>query len=425
MKKTVGILSVITLFLSEVTFGSIPVSLDDCYKAAIQRSETLSEHEQLFLQSKERESQALGSLLPNVAASATYLTQQAPTDPLLQSFFPSIQPTVKLTASQTLFRGLREFAVMRQLKHLTSAQEQEKQIALIQLHMDVSRNFYTVISLEQDLTDLKTQLDLYEERIGDLKKRSRSGQSSASETLTAQAAKAIAVAQMKQIEGQFRANREFFSFLTGLKSDTTLKAPALSLQKKTSLSDYLESLEKRPDIIAGRQRLDATEDSVAIARGNHLPSADLLGNYYLIRPVGVFQEIKWDVQASLSFPLYSGGVVQSKVREAVSQKAQAELALSKARRSAEQEIRSLYENYQSGLEQVQALEESMKLSEENYLLLKKEYSKGLTRNIDVLQALSQFQEGRRALSRARWNTQADLTRLQLISSLRPLSILRD
>ena len=60
----------------------------------------------------------------------------------------------------------------------------------------------------------------------------------------------------------------------------------------------------------------------------------------------------------------------------------------------------------------------MKLAEQNYSVLKKDYSRGLTRNIDVLQAVSQFQESKRALNRARWNTQADLTRLQLISTLR-------
>lgn len=321
--------------------------------------------------------------------------------------------------TQPLFRGLREFATLRQLGHLTSAQEQEKQVALIQLQSEVSRGFYNLLSLAQELEGLQTQMDLYENRIRELVKRTQSGQSSASEALMAQAAKAATLAQMKQIEGQYRVGQEQFSYLTGLPRNTPLAAPRHTPQENVTVSNYLNALEKRPDIAAGKIRLDASEESVSIARGGHLPSADFVGNYYFVRPTGFFNEIRWDVQATLTVPIYSGGMVQSKVKEALSLKTQAELTLSRTRRAAEQEIRSLYESYQSGLQQIQALEQSMELAEKNYLVLKKDYSRGLSRNIDVLQALTQFQDAKRAFHRARWNAQADLTRLHLISTLPP------
>ncbi len=402
--------------------GNESVTLEDCYKAAIERSATVSEKEQLLIQSQELESQAFGSLLPNLSGSAAYFIQQSPSDPLTQSFFPSTQPTVKLTLTQPIFRGFREFATLRQLSHQSEVQKQEKQSALVQLHVDVSRNYFSLLSLQEEISVLKTQLDLYDDRIQDLKKRTRTGQSSTSDTLTAQAAKAATLAQLKQTEGQYRSNREVFLYLTGFTTETRLNKPAFSLNQNIPLSEYLHALETRPDIVAGKQRLDAAEEAVTVARGGHLPTADLLGNYYLLRPQGVFSEIKWDVQATLTIPFYSGGAVKAKVNEANSQKAQAEAALLGVRRLAEQEIRSLYESHQSSIEEIKALEQSMKMAEENYRVLKVDYSRGLTRNLDVLQALSQYQEGKRALNRARWNAQANLVRLQFISHLSPTEI---
>lgn len=397
------------------------VTLDSSFQSAVRKSETLSDQDQQVVQAQERIAQARGSFFPNISGSAAYFVQQNPTDPVAQSIFPSSQPTVKLTATQPVFRGLRDFATLSQLGRHREAAEFAKEQALVQLYKDVLQNFFNILSLEQELKNLETQIGLYADRINDLHLRTRTGESSASDALSAQATQAGVKAQAKRIQGQIKAAREAYTYLTGLPQDTPLAPIHVGdLPPSLALQEYMNGIEHRPDIRSAKQNLEASEAGVSSAKGGHLPTADLLANYYLIRPVGVFSDIRWDVQATLTLPIFSGGVTQSQVAEAASKRMQAELALSKARRLAEQEIRSVYETYQTDLEEVSALQLAMTLAEKNYQVLKRDYARGLTRNIDVLSALTQFQESKRALDRSRLNAQADHLRLGVISTQQAL-----
>jgi outer membrane protein len=413
------------LFFGSSVFANTSIGLEECFQSAVKVSETVANQGQQVVQAEERVSQAKGNFLPNVSGNATYFIQQAPSDEVARSFFPTTQPNVKLSINQPVFRGFREFAALRQAKRTVEAEGHSRDLALIQLYSDVTQNFYALLGYEQEIANLKNQLQLYQDRIDELNQRKRTGQSSASEAITAQANQAMVQAQLKQVTRDYRATWEVFSYLTGLPSESPLAHTSPFVRDEKPLSFYLTTLDNRPDIKAAKERLAAAEDGVSVAKGGHLPTVDFQGNYYLARPVGVFSDIKWDVQATLNVPLFSGGIIRSQIHQASSQQLQAELVLSRTRRLAEQEIRTLYDNYHSDLEQLVALEASKELNEKNYQVLKKDYSKGLTRNLDVLQALTQFQESKRALDRTRWNVQATWIRLQVLSTVQTLSVVRN
>ncbi len=131
------------------------------------------------------------------------------------------------------------------------------------------------------------------------------------------------------------------------------------------------------------------------------------------------QDSTWDVQLVLSIPIYSGGVFQSRVREADSQRTQAELGASQIRRQAEQEIRSVYQSVGFDRAQLSALETATDAARKNYEAQLRDYRLGLVTNLDVLQALTTYQENLRALDRARYATKLDYIRLQAAAMRRP------
>jgi outer membrane protein len=402
---------------SNTSFG-----LDECFQAAIATNEVIASHGQQVIQAKEIVAQARGSILPNISGYGTFAFSQAPSDPVAQSFYPTYQPNVRLAVTQPVFRGLREFAALRRANQIAEMEGHNKEMALIQLYNDVAFNFFALLAYEQELSNLKTQLQLYDERISELNQRQLTGQSSSSEVLTARATQALVQADYKQVNRNRNATWEVFSFLTGLAPGVTLRYELPRTNPKVKpISYYIESLQSRPDIQAAKEGFQAANESVTIARGAHLPSVDFQGNYYLVRPVGVFSEIRWDFQLTLSIPIFAGGIIQAQVRQAESQRVQADLALSRTVRLAEQAVRTLYENYELDSDQLISLETSTELNEKNYQALKSDYSKGLTRNLDVLVALTQLQESRRALNRVRWNTQATWQSLQVLSAARTLS----
>jgi len=409
-------------FLSAL-FTPLPaqaLTLEEYFTAALQRSEVVATQSELIRQAEERNKQATAAILPTLSGVASYTWQEEP-PPSAPGTTPSNlsrQPYAKLTANQPLFRGFREFAALRQTQALIDAQSADYRNARILLFRDVVLNYYTVLSLEQDLINLDEEIRQNEERARDIQSRIRIGRSRTSELLNVQATISTLRAQIEQTRGQLRVARETLAFLSGLEANTPLRDSEPAPPTPEPLDHYLAGLSSRPDVQASEQRLAAARENVAIARGAHLPSLDLNGNYYFERP-GYLDDINWDVQVALTIPIYSGGSLQSRVREAGSQQTQAELAQSQVRRQAEQEIRSLYDNLLADQSQVKALEASTEAARKSYEAQTREYRLGLVTNLDVLQALTTYQQNLRALDRARFTAKLDYLRLLAASGQRP------
>lgn len=396
-------------------------NLEQCYEAALARSETIADQGELVRQQEERYRQAVGGILPNVSGVASYQQQDASGLSSASNIFPASQPLVKLTGTQPIFRGLREFAALKQTKLLREAQEQAKAQAARELYKDVAQNFYAILTLERDLANLATEVELYEKRIAELRGRVKIGRSRLSEVLTVEASAANLMSQAELARGQLSSAREAFAFLTGLPGGTLLRDGADETPVLAPLERYLERLEERPELKASRSRLEAAGEGSLIAKGAHLPSIDLNGNYYFKRS-GALKDSKWDASVVLTLPIFAGGATQSRVREAVSIETQSELAVNRARREAEQEVRSLHANLRAEKDQLDALSRARELSEKSYVEQTREYRLGLVNNLEALSALAAFQESGRALDRARLGAKLDFIRLETAASLRPAAL---
>jgi len=394
-----------------------PMNLDQFYEAALKRSEVIGTHRELITQAEEQYRQARAARLPTLSGVASYTQQQAaPSAPSTPTTQPN-QTVARFTVTQPLFRGFREFAALRQTKALLSAQDDDYRRARVLLFEDVVQNFYTVLSYERDLDNYAQEIEQNLAREKDLQARVRIGKSRQSEVLNVEAAISSLRAQVEQIHAQLQAARENYAFLSGHDANTPLRDDQATIYQVEPVDSYLAKLDARPDIEASKQRFDAAKENVSVAKGERLPSLDLNGNYYLERP-GYFKDINWDVQLLLTIPLYSGGSVNSKIREAVSQRTQAELTLSETRRAAEQEIRSAYSAVVFDLAQRDALENSTNAADKSYQAQLRDYRLGLVTNLDVLQALTALQQNRRTLDRIRLSTKLDFLKLQAVSGRR-------
>lgn len=392
-------------------------TLQEAFQSALQRNEVVGIAKEQVTRAKERVSQVKGGIVPQLALNATHLIQPQASSQADRDRFPEKQTVVNLTASQALFRGLREFAGLRQQKDLVESQEEIRNQTLVLLYQEVAMAYLSVLALEQDIKNLEVQTKIYSERVSELGARARRGESNSNEVLTAQATDAALKAELQLATGQLRTARENLAFLTGLSAQVQLQDPALSSNTNLApLSTYLERIEHRYDVKAAKKQLEAMEEEVSIAKGAHAPTLDLIGNYYFKRPDGYSDDLKWDVQLVFSMPIFEGGTTQSKVREAASKRIEADLSLARARRLATQEISTYYETFQTRKKQVEALQTSATLSEKNYQVMQRDYRRGLSRNIDVQQSLTDFRVASRALDQARFAVQLDLIRLQIASA---------
>ena len=396
--------------------SAVALTLDETFAQALVRSEVVATQSELIRQAEERYQQADAAIYPTVSGFASYTWQDSGARD--QTAFPTRQPLARLSATQPLFRGFREFAAIRQSQALVGAQGDDYQNARVQLFKDVAQNFYDVLTLEQDLKNIDEQIGQYQQREKELQDRVRIGRTRPGEVLTVQATISTLRAQVEQARTQLSTARDIFAFLSGLPATTPLRDTEVLPGNLDTLDDYLVGVALRPDVKAAQRRQTAAQENISVARGAHLPSLDLNANRYLER-TGSLENVDWDVQLALTVPIYSGGSVQSRVREAQSQKDQAELATTRARRLADQEIRSFYQTVVLDRSRLDALEKATDAAKSNYETQRRDYRLGLVTNLDVLQALSTYLENQQALDRVRYNVKLNYMRLQAAAVRRP------
>lgn len=406
-----------TLLLSELVLAAIPMS--QAFRSALEKNESVRQSQERVVQAEERVRQVKGGLFPDVSLNATYVLQPTPSDPIAAEFSPPRQTTAQLSLVQPLFRGLREFAGLRQQKRLASAQEERRQESVQRLYRDVASSYLNVLTLEQDVKNLEEQVTIYGRQVAELERRTRRGESGISELLATQATQKTIDAELRLVRGQLEAARENFHSLTGLPPEAELSDPKLVDEKRaTKLESYLARIEQRPDLRAAADQAEAAQEAIRVARGAHLPTVDVAGNYYLKRP-GFLEDTKWDVAFRLSLPLFAGGAIQSEVREAASLDREAELELARLRRVAEAEVRAYYKNFQARLDHLKLLRESVRVAERNVTVSQREFRRGLVRNIDVQSALAEYRNVRRTLDQARFAAQLDYLNLEIAAGYVP------
>ncbi len=395
----------LSVFLFSVK-ANASINLSEAYQAALKRSEDLANQGELVNQAEARYSQALGAVLPNVAFSGTYLKQ----DQTVSSVFPEDQKTYKITATQPLFRGFREYAALKQQSILVDAQNFNREQALLQLYQDTSQSFYQVLLAEKDLRNLQTEMEVNQKRLTDIKEFRKIGRSRLSEVLSVQSNIASLDAQIESAKTLVSTTRAVFAFMTGLNQNETLVDQENYPAQIEELPFYLGKIDLRPDVKAAEKSVLAGEKGVSIAKGGHLPSLDLNGNYYFQRP-GALDAVKWDVSLGLTFPIFQGGVISSGVTIATSQLKQNELALSKTRRLAEQQIETTHSQVKGDLALIAKQKALVDISNQSYEAELKDYRYGLVTNVEVLLSLTTSQESKRALDKAQYQYKIDYVKL--------------
>jgi outer membrane protein len=415
------IIPLISFFLITLDAHGVKTSLNDAYKAALVRSETIDIQRELLIQAEETNTQAMGAMLPTFTGAVTLVRQASPISPTGASLYPASQNTGKITGSLPLFRGLRDFAALRQRKVLEVSQRYSLLTAARQLFYDLSTTFYNVLAYQKDEQNYETQIKTNEQRLLELQQFYKIGRSQLTDVLTLKASIVSLRAQLEATRGLLAAEKENFSYFTGWQRDTQLADDEILFPYSTGPGDihiYLDNMNYRSDVKVAMSNVSANDEGIAIARGGHLPNIDLIGNYYFFRP-GALSDVNWDAQLAVSVPLFQGGIIQSQVRQASSVARQFNLQLSQTRRLAEKEIRTFYDQVEADRKQVLRYSELVDVSKKTYETETQYFRNGLVTNLDVLLATTTYQDALRQRDRAKFQYQSDAVKLQAASGRRP------
>ncbi|HEX4376301.1 MAG TPA: efflux transporter outer membrane subunit [Steroidobacteraceae bacterium] len=260
--------------------------------------------------------------------------------------------------------------------------------------------------------ELRDQFDL-------TSKLEQAGKTTRSDTLEAQSQLEVTAATLPALEQQRDTYRNALAQLTASNPDD-FRMPDLSLRDFDLPDDVPVSLPSalvrhRPDILAAEDQLHQSSASIGVAEAARFPSITLSAQYaqqtsfvneFLTRPGGI-----WSLGADLAAPIYHGGTLAAREKEAREQYLQAQDTYRKTVVGAFVEVANALQSLGHDRDGYLAHTRALDAARANSDLSEAQYRAGRYTELQVLTAQQQFQQA--ALSQV----QSDAQRFTDIASL--------
>lgn len=373
-----------------------PASLDSCYEMALQQNEPLKQQREEIERSQAKARAALGGAFPHLSWDWRGTRQDhSGVSDSFGGMLDKSQVESKMYLEQPIFNGLREFSAWSGFKKQQARDQWSLRQSQLTLYNEVAHAYLEVVGLESALANNATTQALDEERVAELNAFYRLGKARQGEIYSAESQLAAVKSLGVRLRGQIRVARESLSFLVGRDMGTPPLTPPSFGLVPPPVDTFLALAVRRPDVEAQREEVAGQELRVRYEKGFYWPSLNFSGNYYTQRPT-LFEPVNWDMALNLSVPLFQGGSVAARVRDAQSGLIQAQLALSYLERQIQSDVKKAHAAWTSSLEESEALRQAYFAAKKSYEAQKKEYRLGLVTNLDVINATNLMQTAKRA-----------------------------
>jgi len=364
---------------------------------------------------REKLPQGRAGLLPNIGFNAN--TQWNEVD-IKQPFndsrnYNSNGYSVSLT--QPLFRW-QNWIQYNQAKLQVAQAATQFSTARQDLILRVAQAYFDVLLAQDSLSVVEAQKKAISEQLEQAKRNFEVGTSTIVDSHEAQARYDLVVSQEIAAQNDLEVKRQALRQIIGkapealkvLKEKVDIRAP-----QPNDLQQWADAAEKDSYQVQLQQAaLEIAVREVERNRAGHYPTLDLVASHghakqgsTTVSAASVGSEANSSaIGLQLAVPIYQGGAVSSRTREAAALREKAAQDLENTRRTAAQSARQAYLGVTSGIAQVSALEQALVSSQSALESNQLGYEVGVRINIDVLNAQQQLYSTRRDLFKARYDT---------------------
>lgn len=356
------------------------ISVVDSMLLASLRNESLSIEGENYLRSIIDRRRAAAAFLPTVSLSPTYAFRDDAGSVQTSALDVPIEVGIDVNpVSDAAAIAAAERVIEQRLALLLDQQD----VLLI----DVARAHYQVVRAERAVAVLENSLAVQQERVRDARGRVEAGlvrplDLSLAESQAAQTASDLAFARAAVLNA-----RSFLSFLTTVDASRRPIVDRFEPPEFPPPRDELRAAadRKRQDVIAGARRVEAAARLVEVAYGQYFPSVSLDFQAFLSRdtnPTG----LDWTGLLRVSVPLFSAGLIEADVRDALALLRQARLFDSLVRRAAMRDVDIAYDNFLSTRERIDQLRVQVRAAGDALQQADGLYQAGLATNLERLDA---------------------------------------
>ncbi|MDQ6645946.1 MAG: TolC family outer membrane protein [Pseudomonadota bacterium] len=368
----------VALALAAISLPSHGEDLLDAYRQARANDPVLSQADATRLSTGEGVDQARALLLPQINADLTLSQTNGGSgtgylDPVTGQIIRSsaFGHTRNRNLSGTLSQSVLDFSKYANLKAAHSAadaQDEYYQAAVQQLYVRVATAYFNVLTSEDALTYAKANEDAFRQQFDQSDQRFKVGLSAVTDVYQAKAYYEAAKANTIAAQNTLNDAREALTQITGkptgelkkLREDLPMQPPVPNDQN----SWVKQALQTNPNLLAQEANVETAEHNISAARAGHLPTISATINYgksasWYQNGGGRDNGASTTYGVTLSVPIFSGGLTQSRVRQSIYQRDAATDGMEAQRRQIVRDTLNYFRSVIAGIAQVSSAKASV------------------------------------------------------------------
>ena len=294
------------------------------------------------------------------------------------------------------------------------------QIAKQDLIVRVVQAYFALLSAKDDLEFAQAEKAAIARQLEQTKQRFSVGLTAITDVHEAQAQYDNAVTEEIRSENSIYNAEEELRVITNTypRNINVLNTDRFSTTSPTpnSADAWQKSAEaKNLDLIAAKVGIDLAKDNINVARSGHYPTLDLRGNWgsgksqTSVIAQGATQDFdetpffdSYSIGVTLNVPIYSGGAIQSSVRQAQSRFVLASQDLMQTHRGVVRTTRNAYNTVVATISGIKALEQSVLSAKKALEATEAGFEVGTRTIVDVLDSTRNLYNAKRNLSSTRY-----------------------
>ncbi|MEO5362311.1 MAG: TolC family outer membrane protein [Magnetococcus sp. DMHC-8] len=372
---------------------------------------------------REKYEQSLAALLPEVSFTASHARYS---DTWTDTTHGQSPDRFNVSLVQPLFRRPLLLA-LQQTKPLIAAAEEDYHAALQSVLLETIQAMVAVLLYDNVEKLAEDNLVLSHRNLDAAMTRRQAGDLTRTDLDQATARVSSAEAELIRAKNDAMVARARFEETVGMPVPEGLNIPDVPAHLlRGTLADLSRQLAQRPDWKSAKQRLESADVAVEIERAGHIPLLDLQANAVTFRggsgPTAdqINGENQYSIAVQLTVPLFSGGKVFSRTREAVEIRAAREADLQRVEKQATREIKQTYLSMYSAQASVASSEAAFRFYREAVKGLEEEFAAGFRTVTQLFELQNQLFRSKTDLAKNRYELIS--TQYQLLSTFGRLTL---
>ncbi|MBI3754007.1 MAG: TolC family protein [Deltaproteobacteria bacterium] len=415
--KIIFLLSTVYCLLSTAVFAEEKtVTLAEASRLAVASYESVKMSEEDLRQAGDAIDKAISQMLPNITANGNYTKYSESKTSGGFNTQPENNSSFDVTLTQSLYSGGKEWSLWRQAKRNTESGNYGLDVTKEEVILNVSNLYYSILKAEKTMEIKEAALKRAMEQRRVAVSRFQVGDATKAIVLRAEADVAGAEADLTTAKKDLVVARDKLARFLGISEEFKVIDPHIQPIPDASLDKLVAlSLEKRRDYIQSKLGEEIADEAIDYARGNFLPSLKLEGVYSWkdqSPKTTFFNEESIYGGITFTYPLFEGGLRLAELNEAKSKRRQAEFKRISLRKDIEVAVKEAFHNLEAYNSIIESFKRQVSFAEENYNMVFKQFTYGLSTNVDVIDANATLVSSQSNLSNAQYDYQAAILALK-------------